>query len=39
MNREIQLENMLCELEARKDKIEYTLKELKKIVIKENTDE
>jgi hypothetical protein len=29
----------LFELEARIDKIEYTLKELKKIVIKEKTDE
>ena len=38
MDREIHLENMLFELEARIDKIEDTLKELKKIVIRGKTD-
>ena len=38
MNREIHLENMLFELEARIDKIEDTLKELKKIIAREKTD-
>ena len=38
MNREVLMENMLFELEARIDKIEDTLKELKKIVIKGKTD-
>ena len=38
MNREIHLENMLFELEARIDKIEDTLKELKKIVAHDNLD-